>query len=389
MYKVIKIKLRSILNSHGEYAIESDIYIENGFGRASAPAAIVAGRRESSITKNIKEKIYDFDQQVQILVGMQYSQQSWDDNLSSRREEWGSDLILALSLAFARAVCQYEKQELIHYIRGLGITLPAKNNFMPMIPIFSGGVHDSALGGSMQQIMFSVSCGDFSETINTILALYNPMESMLMNSGRLKGYSASSGFLTDRLDLDDKFYMMADMIERIGVSKEVSIAVDVAAEHLYEKGIYNFHHKRILPDEMEKILLDLTRKYPLTYIEDPFDAVDRKNWNSLYQQVHPKVKIFSDDLSATQVKYLDDSVVHGVIIKLKQVGTLTGALQMVNAVRKRGLLTCVSHRSYETMDTFMCDLGVAIKTDYIKIGGPRRGDRVEKYNRLIRIFEKY
>lgn len=388
MYKVKKIFVRSILNSHGDYAVETEIFFEAGNGRASAPAAILAGRRENAVTHNIRERVAYFNQEVQILIGKEYNQTSWDEELIKKKNEWGTDLLLSLSLAFARGVCACEKMELVTYIRSLGIHLN-KNSFSPMIPIFSGGVHDAALGGSMQQIMLTVYNEDFPETVDTILYLYNAIEDMLKKTGRLKGYSSSSGFLVRGIEIDDKFNILAELIQKLGYCQKVSIAIDVAAEHMRKKDAYLFHHKLVSPDAMEDMLVELIRKYPIAYVEDPFDAEDMKNWISLFKKVGSSTKIFSDDLSATKVEYLDNAIVHGVIIKIKQVGTLTATLEMVNESRNKNLLTCVSHRSYETEDTFMCDFGVAMKTDYMKIGGPRRGDRVEKYNQLLRLFEKY
>ena len=95
----------------------------------------------------------------------------------------------------------------------------------------------------------------------------------------------------------------------------------------------------------------------------------------------------SDDYTATQTQYLDADISDGLIVKMKQVGTLTSTLKTINEAQARGMRTCVSHRSCETEDTFMCDLAVASNADYMKIGGPRRGDRVEKYNRLIRLYD--
>lgn len=83
---------------------------------------------------------------------------------------------------------------------------------------------------------------------------------------------------------------------------------------------------------------------------------------------------------------IDESISTGLIIKMKQVGTLSATLMLVSRIKSMDLKTCVSHRSCETEDTFICDLAIAIDSDYIKIGAPCRGDRVEKYNRLIRLY---
>jgi enolase len=45
----------------------------------------------------------------------------------------------------------------------------------------------------------------------------------------------------------------------------------------------------------------------------------------------------------------------------------------------------VSHRSGETVDTFIADFAVGVKADYAKFGAPARGERVAKYNRFLAI----
>lgn len=388
MEQVKNILVRWILNSGGNYAIEADVVLENGrIGRASSSSAILAGRRENRVTSDIKGKINQYKENVRVLEKKKYTQDSWDQVLEEYQNVWGTDLTLALSLAYARAASQSEEKGMLGYIRSLLGDCGENMPFAALIPIFSGGVHDLSLGGSMQQIMLVVRENNFAEMVESILTYYSLLEEKMIKDGKLKGYSASSGFLTDNLELEEKFQILSDMIYQHHLEKSMSIAVDVAAEHLkYQQG-YHFHHNTLTPSEMEDMLLNLVQKYPITYVEDPFDTYDKRWWESFCQKSSSEVKIFSDDLSATQKKFLDVSIADGVIIKMKQVGTLRGTLQMIKEARKHQILTCVSHRSHETEDTFMCDLGIAVHADYMKIGGPRRGDRVEKYNQLLRLSE--
>ena len=71
---------------------------------------------------------------------------------------------------------------------------------------------------------------------------------------------------------------------------------------------------------------------------------------------------------------------------MNQAGTLTNTLKTIKKAKELKMSTYVSHRSLETEDIFMCDLSVAIDSEYIKIGEPRRGDRVIKYNQLKRLY---
>ena len=47
-----------------------------------------------------------------------------------------------------------------------------------------------------------------------------------------------------------------------------------------------------------------------------------------------------------------------------------------------------SHRSGETEDTTIADMAVALNMGQIKTGAPSRGERIAKYNRLLRIEDE-
>lgn len=388
MSKIEQICLRNIINSNGKWAVEADVTIKNAvYGRASSPSAILAGKRERRITSHlINSNGSDIKEIIKRFEGKNYSQREWDCLLEQNLEKLGTDITLALSLAFARAAAKETGIKLVEYIRTCAGITPSSAVLCPLIPIFSGGVHDPQKGGSMQQIMLSVSEVPFFNAVDIILEFYSRFEKKLQMTHYLKGYAASSGFLTDNLNVEDELGMLTKAIEESGLQKHLSIAVDIAAEHLKEGSLYRFYNRLYTAEDLEKKLLKYVKDYPITYIEDPFDFNDITNWEHLHKLLDKNVKVFSDDLSATQICYIDEKNTDGVIVKMKQVGTLSSTLDLINKSRKLKLKTCISHRSIETEDTFMCDLGVAIGTDFMKIGGPRRGDRIDKYNRLLRIF---
>jgi enolase len=79
---------------------------------------------------------------------------------------------------------------------------------------------------------------------------------------------------------------------------------------------------------------------------------------------------------------------NSMILKINQIGTITGALEAAKLAKDFGWKIIVSHRSGETNDDFISDLAVGIGADFIKAGAPARGERVAKYNRLLRIEEE-
>ena len=274
----------------------------------------------------------------------------------------------------------------MEYLQSLLESKKGNQYIVPLVPLFSGGIHDVQLGGSMQQIMIGVSGLDFRETVYVICSVYQKVEHFLIEKNLFKGLAASSGFLVKSLSIENEFAFIRKIIDESEWNNHLFLAVDVAAEHLRVNGNYRFYNQIYSPDEFEELLYSFIKKYSISIVEDPFHYSDVGNWNSLYKRTRNRAEILSDDYSATQIQYLDSNILDGAIIKMKQVGTLSATLQLVSKIKKLGLKTCVSHRSCETEDTFICDLAVAIGSDYIKIGAPNRGDRVEKYNQLLRLY---
>ena len=302
---------------------------------------------------------------------------------------WGTDITLSLSLAFARAVALRTEGNLTKYLQKLSSNTILNRRKKYLIPVFSGGVHDKGLPKSIQQIMFVIDSDDFQTTVDEILDFYGGLERTMITSGWLSGYSSSSGFMTNGLTVEMQLDVLTDAIQKSIYSDHISIALDVAAEHLKCNEGYRFYGKQLTADKMKTTLSQFAMKYPISYIEDPFDSNDREYWLLLREEIGNKCAIFADDFTATQAQFMDSEIADGVIIKMKQAGTLYETLKAVERTKQSDLMKCVSHRSYETEDSFMCDLGVAVNAEYMKIGGPRRGDRVSKYNQLLRIFSTF
>ena len=86
-------------------------------------------------------------------------------------------------------------------------------------------------------------------------------------------------------------------------------------------------------------------------------------------------------------KAIEAGIANAALIKLNQIGTLTETLEAISIAKAAGYGTVISHRSGETSDDFIADLAVATRARQIKTGAPCRGERVAKYNQLLRIEE--
>lgn len=386
MVKIKSIKVREILNSVGKKAVEVEMITDNNIKAiSSSPSAIIPGRREV-ITTNETSKSKLNEMIDEIYNRNLEKQKEFDSLLDGYMKELGSNVCLPFSLAFARIMAQLQNITLVEYIGKLANYKLEKNSTIPLIAIFSGGVHNHKENGSIQNIMIAVNIHPFSKAIQAITEIYSYIEEKLKKEDILKAYGQSSGMIVENMSIDEKFKMLLNAIKILNYEKEVSVAIDVASEHFFKDKTYIYQGKTKNSEELSNILNEYIEKYNITYIEDPFDSSDEKYWKKMRLE-YKNINIVGDDLFATQDKYINSEFANGIVIKMNQVGTLTGTIKAFYKAKKENMITCVSQRSIETEDTFMCDLAVALNATYIKIGGPRRGDRIAKYNRLLRLEE--
>ena len=99
-----------------------------------------------------------------------------------------------------------------------------------------------------------------------------------------------------------------------------------------------------------------------------------------------------DDLYVTNIERLEKGIAekasNSILIKPNQIGTLSETLTAIKRAQKAGWTAVISHRSGETEDTTIADLSVASDAGFIKAGAPCRGERLAKYNRLLKIEQE-
>ena len=136
----------------------------------------------------------------------------------------------------------------------------------------------------------------------------------------------------------------------------------------------------------------LIADYPLVSIEDPLSEDEWADWAHLVAAVGDRVQIVGDDLFVTNPERLAKGIelraANSLLVKLNQIGSLTETLDAVTLAQRNGFTAMVSHRSGETEDTTIADLSVATNAGQIKTGAPARGERINKYNQLLRIEEE-
>lgn len=222
--------------------------------------------------------------------------------------------------------------------------------------------------------------GDLPTRIKTAMDVYTGCERLADNPP----ISASSGLLVPDRETAWQLAALAS-----AAPPSLDLGIDVAAEHLAtSKGTYRFEHREYSPGAFAELLTALAARHRIRYIEDPFDPGDTEAWEGFLPAARAAgITVVGDDLFVTDSARIRAGLADAMLLKLSQAGTLTATLQAARAAQQAGLRLAVSHRSGETEDCAMCDLAVAVGADYIKVGGPRRGDRIAKYNELLRLSE--
>jgi enolase len=224
--------------------------------------------------------------------------------------------------------------------------------------------------------------------------VYHALKSVLKKQGLSTGLGDEGGFAPDVAGTKAALDLIGQAIESAGfkLGADVALALDAAATEFYGDGTgYTFEGSTRTAEQMTEFYAGLLGAYPLVSLEDPLSEDDWDGWAALTASIGDRVQIVGDDIFVTNPERLEEGIEKGVanalLVKVNQIGTLTETLDAVALAHHSGYRTMLSHRSGETEDTTIADLAVAVGSGQIKTGAPARGERVAKYNQLLRIEE--
>ena len=402
------IHAREVLDSRGNPTVEVEVMTEEGdIGRAIVPSGASTGKFEALELRDSDKNRYNGKGVIRAvnnvnnciapeIEGLNVLEQQEIDEIminldgTENKSKLGANALLAVSLAVAKAASCNLQIPLYEYLGGIsGRKIPT-----PMMNILNGGRHaDNNI--TIQEFMIVPTVNDdFSEKLRMCAEVYTELKRILKARNLVTSVGDEGGFAPNLRDDEEALELLVQAINSVGYKDNFSIALDVAASEMFEDGEYSFWKKKITKttDEMIKYYVDLIEKYPIISIEDALAEEDWNGWKRLTKQLGDKIQLVGDDLFTTNVKRLiygiDNNAANSILIKPNQIGTLTETMDTIKYAKKNGYSTIISHRSGETEDTFIADLGVGLETDYIKSGAPNRSERVAKYNRLLRIEEK-
>ena len=399
---------REILDSRGNPTVEVEVLLDDGtFARAEVPSGASTGafeaveRRDGDkgryLGKGVEQAVAAvIDELGPAVVGLDAQEQRAIDAAmialdgSANKGTIGANAILGVSLAVAKAAADSAGVPLYQYLGGPNAhVLP-----VPMMNIPNGGSHADT-NADIQEVMIApIGATTYREALRTGAEVYHQLKAVLKERGLSTGLGDEGGFApnleSNRAALD----LIVEAIEKAGFvpGKDVALALDVAASEFYADGAYTFEGAKKTSAEMTAYYAELVAAYPLVSIEDPLDEDDWEGWATITAELGEKVQLVGDDLFVTNPERLGrgiaEKAANALLVKVNQIGSLTETFDAVELAHRSGFSAMMSHRSGETEDTTIADLAVATNCGQIKSGAPARGERVNKYNQLLRIEEE-
>jgi len=402
---------REILDSRSNPTVEVEVRLESGItARAAVPSGASTGKHEAlelrdgdqtrykgrgvlAAVANVNEKI------SRVLVGLDALEQSAVDGAmrkldgTENKSRLGANAILGVSMAVARAAALFKEEPLYRHLGGNSARILP----VPMFNILNGGVHSNWQATDFQEFMIApVGAPNFREALRWGSEIYQELKAILIKAGYATAVGDEGGFAPALGRNDEAVELILRAIESAGYSpgKDIVLALDPAASSFYDEGLYHLRseNRKIPSEEMVALYADWIAHYPIAVIEDGLAEDDWSGWKLLNKSLGHQIELVGDDIFVTNParirRGMEENVANAVLIKLNQIGTLTETVEAILLARKAGWGAMVSHRSGETVDSFIADFTVAMGTGHLKTGAPCRGERVEKYNQLLRIEEE-
>jgi enolase len=420
MNKIRTIVAREVLDSRGNPTVEAEIRTSGGaWGRAIVPSGASTGASEACELRDTTSSRYDGrgvrvaiahvrERIAPAILGTDATDQLEIDRLlqaldpSPRKSTLGGNAILAVSLAAAHAGAASNNLPLYRHlhdiVRQIDPTAPDCRMPRPMINMISGGLHAGGNLDFQDYLIMPHAAGDTAQALEWAVRVYRRLGQLLSQAGHEGQLVGDEGGYGPRLANNSEaceFLTRAMDAAGLRPGEDVTLALDVASAHFHQAPHYRLlatGGQELTADELIDYLAALVERFPITSIEDPLAEEDWGSWQSATTRLGSRVRLVGDDLFTTNPARLQRGIALGaanaILIKVNQIGTLSETLQTIRLARAAGYGYIVSARSGETEDTTIADLAVATAADGIKIGSIVRGERLAKYNQLLRIAEE-
>lgn len=429
MALIKSVKAREILASGGEPSLQVTVILEGealrqAQGEASVSYGASAGSREATVMLDKDQKRYGgkgMQMAVEIVnkilgpavMGMEAgNQQEIDQKMidldnTENKARFGGNAILGVSMAVARAQANEEKMPLYKYLQKTFELNPSTSSGLrmpkPMVVMIEGGKHADETTDLQEFCVAAKGNKSAAENVRMEMEIYQALKMILKREALSVNVGNEGAFAPDHIknnELPLQYLVEAIVAAGYKPGEDAGLSIDAAASEFEEHDsnlkfkIYNLkiENKKLNSEELIEYYAKWIEKYPFVSWEDMLSEFDWESWPKLLAKINGKFPLIADDLTVTNSKIwqeaIDKKAANAILIKLNQAGTVTETIECCKLAIANNFWTISSHRGGgETNDTFMVDLAVAVGSEYIKVG-PTRGERVEKYNRLMRIEEE-
>jgi len=305
----------------------------------------------------------------------------------------GANAILGVSIACAKAAALSKREPLYRYLGGeTAALLP-----VPCMNVLNGGRHADNNVDFQEFMIVPHGAPDFAESLRMGVETFHALKDKLKKKGYATAVGDEGGFAPQLRSNEEALELLLAAIESAGyrAGEHISIALDPATSEMYEKGRYRFFksdQSTKSSDEMIALWESWVLRYPIILLEDGLAEDDWSGWQRLTARLGKRIELVGDDIFCTNPRILtegiDRHIANSVLIKLNQIGTISETFDTIQIAKHAGYGCFVSHRSGETEDTTIADFTVAVGAGHIKTGAACRGERIAKYNRLLRIEEE-
>ena len=400
--KITNLYAREILDSRGNPTVECELTTENFTVRASVPSGASTGSNEALELrdgdsryhgKGVTKAVNNVNTIIKnALIGKELNQKVLDNLLleldgTKNKTNLGANAILSVSLCIMKAIAKSQNKDIYELFDG-PYTMP-----YPMMNIINGGVHATS-SLEIQEFMIVPNQSTFKERLRCGAEVFQTLKSILKQNGFSTSVGDEGGFAPTFKTIEEALDYIILAIKESGYipGKDVNLALDAAASEFYKEGKYTINKKELTKEELINYYIKLTETYPIISIEDAFSEEDIDSIKKLTELIGNKIMLVGDDYFVTNIEYLQKGITekynNAILLKANQIGTITEMLETIKLAKNSGFKTIISHRSGETEDTFISQMAVGLNLGYIKTGSLCRGERIAKYNELLRIEEK-
>ncbi len=410
MSVIAGVRARQILDSRGNPTIEVDVRLEDGtLGRAEVPSGASTGAHEAlelrdgvpgtfggkgvlSAVANVNDRIAPALEGRCVFDQASLDRRMLELDATPNKASLGANAILGVSLAVLHAAASARKIPVYAYLGGLmGRTLP-----VPMMNILNGGQHAEDSTDFQEFMVVPFGAPTFAEGLRWGAEVYHALHAELKSRKLGTGIGDEGGFAPRLPSNRAALEVIISAIERAGYTpgQQLGLALDVAATELFSDGRYVLAREgtTLSTGELIDLYEKLCGEYPIVSIEDGLSEDDWDGWRQLTERLGKRVQLVGDDLFVTNTERLRRGIegrsANAILVKVNQIGSVTETLEAIEMARGAGFASVISHRSGETEDTTIADLAVGTNVGQIKTGAPTRGERINKYNQLLRIEEQ-